>query len=170
MDELDIVLTAGKKHGVDEALVIYTSKIDVKDAIRLKAKFGEKHSALNWIEKGYDITPNDMRSLLREYTKAVLVIGKEGKMALDTFWTAMMDIEHTLQLNNFYKALALVSGPCRGCGNCTVVKGKACNAPDKRRPTLEGVGIDILSTVKRFKKNVDWSGRGFHSVGIVLLE
>ncbi len=170
MNELDIVLTAGKKHGIDEALSIYTSKIDIKDGIRLKAQFGEKHPALNWIEEKFDITPNDMRQMLREYTKAILVIGKDGKMPLDAFWHAMMDIEETLHLNNFYKSIALVSGPCRGCGSCTVVKGKTCAVPDKRRPTLEGLGVDILSTVRRFKKNVDWTGKGFYSVGIVLLE
>jgi len=170
MDELDIVLNAGKKHGVDEALIIYTSKIDVKDSIRFKTNFGEKHDALNWVEEGYDLKPEQMRNMLREYTKAVLVIGKDGKMALDKFWKAMQDIEHALVINNFYKAIALVSGPCVGCSECTVKGTGKCAVPDKRRPSLEGVGIDILSTAKRFKKNIEWGSRGFYSVGLVLLE
>jgi len=170
MNELDIVLTAGKKHGIDEALTIYTSKIDVKDGVRLKAKFGDKHVALNWIEPSYDVNPEDTRKLLREYTKAILVIAKDGKMALTEFWKAMMDIEHTMMINNYYKAMALVSGPCHGCEGCSILKGKTCKEPSKRRPTLEGMGIDIISTVKRFKKNIDWDPNKFHSVGILLLE
>ncbi|MFQ5621729.1 MAG: DUF2284 domain-containing protein [Candidatus Nanoarchaeia archaeon] len=169
MDELDIVLNAGKKFGVDEALVIYTSKIDVKDAIRYKAKFGELHDALNWVEPGYDIQPEEMRKLLREYTKAILVIGNDGKLQLEKFWEAMMAIEHALLINNYPRAFAMMSGPCRGCTKCTVKQGKTCADPISRRPSLEGVGIDIVSTVKRFKKNVSW-GPGFHSIGLVLLE
>ena len=169
MDELDIVLNAGKKFGVDEALVIYTSKIDVRDAIRFKAKFGDTHDALNWVEVGYDLLPEDMRKLLREYTKAILVIGNDGKMALEKFWEAMMAIEHALLINNYPRAFAMVSGPCRGCLKCSVKEGKTCADPISRRPSLEGVGIDILFTVKRFKKNVTWSP-GFNAVGLVLLD
>ncbi|MEK6874322.1 MAG: DUF2284 domain-containing protein, partial [Nanoarchaeota archaeon] len=110
MTELDITLAAGRLHGIDEALVIYTSKIDIKDWVYQKAVFSENHNT-NWSYPPHSIMPADMRNLMREYTKAVLVIGKNGQMNLKEFRAAMLDIEQKLTLNGFPKALALSMGP-----------------------------------------------------------
>ncbi len=169
MTELDITLAAGRLHGIDEALVIYTSKIDIKDWVYQKAVFSENHNT-NWSYPPHSIMPADMRNLMREYTKAVLVIGKNGQMNLKEFRAAMLDIEQKLTLNGFPKALALSMGPCDICKECTLVKNEPCAYPDKRRPSIEGTGIDIIGTVKKFKKNFETQGRRFVSVGLILLE
>lgn len=169
MTELDITLAAGKPYGVDEALVIYTSKVDVKDWVYQKAVYSE-HFGKNWSYPPHSIVPNDMRNLMREYTRAILIIGQNGQMTLKDFRQAMLDIESKLTLNGFPKALALVMGPCDLCKHCTLQQGDPCDIPDKRRPSLEATGVDIIGLVKKFKKNFETEGKRFVSAGLILLE
>ena len=167
MTEIDITLAAGRQYGIDEALVIYTSKIDVKDWVFQKAVFSEFND-INWSYPPTSISPDQMRNLMREYTKAILVIGKNGQMPLKEFRAAMLDIEQKLNLNGFPKALSLSMGPCDICKACT--KPDPCASPAKRRPSIEGTGIDLIGTIKKFKKNFETQGKRFVSAGIILLE
>ena len=48
MSELDIVMSTGKKFGIDEALVIYTSKVDIRDWVNIQCRFGCPHYNKNW--------------------------------------------------------------------------------------------------------------------------
>lgn len=169
MTEIDITLAAGRSYGIDEALVIYTSKIDVKDWVYHKAVYSEHHDR-NYSYTPHTITPNDARNLMREYTKAILVIGKNGNMPLKEFRTAMLDIEQKLNLNGFPKALAMTMGPCDVCKACTRMQNDPCAFPAKRRPSIEATGIDIVGTVKKFKKNFDMEGKKFASIGLILLD
>jgi len=94
-----------------------------------------------------------------EYKKAVLVIGDNGNMDLKKFGVALLDIEKTLRLNSYYRAFALAMGP-----------SMANKKVD--RPTLEDLGIDMVATVKKFKKNMEpleFVGR-YPSFGLILLE
>lgn len=171
MDVLDIVLNTAKKHGIDEALIIYTTKIETKDWLLLKCKYGCRHYSKNHACPPYAITPDDMRKLLREYKRAVLVIGKDnGKQDSISFKKAVLDIENSLLLNNFNKAMAMTTGPCIGCEEC--LHTEHCPFPEQKRPSLEGVGIDIVATVKKFKRNIDFQvqSQPFPSFGLILLD
>lgn len=168
MDESDIVLAVGKQFGIDEALVIYTSKIDIKDSILLSCQFGCPFYGKVWSCPPNSVDIDITRKLMMEYKKALLIIGENGKMDLAKFRKAMLEMETTLRLNNFYKAIALSMGPCDLCETCTLPK--ACKYPTKKRPSSEGVGIDIISTVRKFKKNMAFLDRKFYSIGIILLE
>jgi len=172
MDETDIVLTAGKKFGVDEALLIYTSKVDIKQQMLLQCQFTCKYYGKYYTCPPRLNTVDKTRELLKEYKKAILVIGDQGRMELRKFKRAMLAIETTLKLNNYEKAMALSMGPCNLCDTCTVEKGKPCIYPEKKRPSVEGLGIDMISTVKKFKKNLapELKGRAFPSFGLILLE
>lgn len=171
MDESDIVLTAGKKFGVDEALVIYTSKIDVKESVPIYCQYGCEHFQKYWTCPPASIPIEKTRELLREFKRAILVIGEQGKMELKKFKEAMWEIEKTLKLNNFKKAMGLTMGPCNWCEKCTYPK-KPCIHPEKHRPSLEGMGIDVAGTAKKYKKNIEQEigNIRFPSIGIVLLD
>ncbi|HLC85444.1 MAG TPA: DUF2284 domain-containing protein [Candidatus Nanoarchaeia archaeon] len=172
MTELDIVFATGKPYGIDEALSIYTSKVDIRHSLPVRCQFGCEHFGQNWSCPPRSIDFEKTKALLLEYKRAILVIGKEGKMDLKTFREAMVDIEQKLILNDFPKAFALVNGPCLLCDVCTVKEGKPCRFPDKLRPSLEGTGIDIVSTARKFKRNIDQPIKGirFPSLGLILLE
>lgn len=170
MSELDIVLSAGKKFGIDEALVIYTSKVDLRDWVNVQCRFGCKFFGNNWSCPPQSIPVEQTRNLLREYTKAVLIIGDNGEMDLRKFRKGMLEIERALKLNNYHKALAMSMGPCDICDKCTILKGEPCAYPEEKRPSIEGTGIDIIGTVKKFKKNINPIHKRFFSFGLVLLE
>ena len=135
--ELSIALKIGGTFGIDEALPIYTSKIDVKDWIGLKYAYDNTDGC------NHLIGPDKTRNILREYKRALLVIGKSNEQ----FKEAILKIEQELKTNGFYKAFALINGDCEFCS------GLDLNPETSRRPSLDLLGIDILSTVRRFKKN-----------------
>jgi len=171
MDVLDIVLNIGKKHGIDEALIIYTTKVEIKDWLLLKCKFGCRHFGKNHACPPYSVSSEEMKNLLREYKRAVLVIGKDnGKQDPKEFKKAMLDIETSLMLNNFNKVIAMTTGPCISCEEC--LHTDHCPFPEQKRPALEGMGIDIVSTVKKFKRNIDFQVQQnpFPSFGLILLD
>jgi len=167
MDELTIVLTTAKRHNLDEATIIYTSKIDVKDSTYLKSKL-ECGCHGNGACPTHALGTTAMRDLLREYKRAVLVIGNDN-IDLKKFRTALLDIEHSLVINNFHKAMILVPGHYDLTEESKVLPH--ANGKLQRVP-LEGCGIDIFSTVKKFKKNVE---NYIHfkkniAVGLILLD
>lgn len=170
MSELDIVLATGRKFGIDEALVIYTSKVDIRDWVNVHCRFGCSYFGKNWSCPPESVSVEQARNLLREYTKAVLVIGDNGEMDLRKFRKGMLEIEKALRLNNYHKAMAMVMGPCDLCPECAILKGGQCIFPEDKRPSIEGTGMDIIGTVKKFKKNITLFHKKFFSIGLVLLE
>lgn len=54
-------------------------------------------------------------------------------------------IARELFLDDYYKAIAFGSGPCKKCKNCNP---DYCNFPDKTVPAMEASGIDVFATVR----------------------
>ncbi|MFW9941430.1 MAG: DUF2284 domain-containing protein [Candidatus Thorarchaeota archaeon] len=55
----------------------------------------------------------------------------------------------------------LWDGYCRVCSNkedkgCTYDSGKPCRYPNKKRYSMEAVGIDVTTTVNNLKLNIEW--------------
>ena len=150
MDELTIVLTTAKRYNIDEAIIIYTSKIDVKDGVYLKSKL-ECGCHGNGPCPAHAIAPEQTRNLLREYKRAVLVVGNPDQQDIKEFRKALLDIENSLVMNNFHKAIALIPGHYD-----VSEENSTLQTPNgmKQRVPLEACGIDVFSTVKKFKKNI----------------
>ncbi len=132
-----IALRVGKDFGVDEALPIYTSKIEVKEWVGLRYAYDNTDGCT------HVVNPLRTRTILQEYKRALLVIGKKSEQ----FKEALLLMEKELQAHGFYKALALINGPCDFCSSIDL------NPELRRRPSLNLMGIDIVATVRRFKKN-----------------
>jgi len=131
--DIDIVLKVGYKHGIDEALSIYTSKIYVNHWVGLKYQYANKNSCQ------HSMHPDHTLRLLKEYKRAVLIIGNKKS----DFQKAVLEMEQQLIQEGYFKAIALMNTPCALCKKST-----------EPRPSLEAMGIDILTTVRKFKKNV----------------
>jgi len=143
---LDTALDVARKFDIDEAIDLYTSKIEVADWVAVKSRHLEEFRE-SW---AHAIPVERMKQLLHhDYTKAVLLLGKDAKK----FTESLIKIERELSKNGFPKAFALAAGPQEG-------------APHEIRPSMETCGIDALGTLKKFKKNVD----SCPPMGIVLLE
>ena len=77
------------------------------------------------------------------------------------------EVESMAMSLGFPYALGLIGGECMLCPECVGVNsGKACRRPYQARPSMEGVGIDVLKTSIKAglpfemppKKEVIWSG------------
>lgn len=172
ISESDLAVSLGRKYGITEALTIYTTKIDVKDYVAAKCKFGCTKYGTNWCCPPNTHSPEETRRLLREYSKAILLISEsEGTEKHDDFRKGMLEIESAMMQRGYYKALALPIGACTTCEVCAYTEGKNCVHPEQKRPSVEGMGIDILSTVKRFKKNIDTANKDKNKrFGLILLD
>lgn len=172
--EVAIVLKVGEKYKIDEAMVIYTSKIEVKDWVTLKCKYGcEKYG------QSYSCPPNSiptdtMRKVLKEYKRAILIasttknLEDQGRMR-----TALIEMEKALFLKNYYKAFALVPGCCDNCNDCSAKEEKSCTHSKDKRPCIEGTGIDVFNLVSKYKKAIhpiSNKNQSFESYGIILLD
>ena len=66
----------------------------------------------------------------------------------------------------YEERLILWDGYCRVCFNekdkeCTYDAGDPCRYPDKKRYSMEAVGIDVTQTVKELKFNIEWPPNDF---------
>lgn len=172
--ETDVVLEIGKKHGIDEAMIIYTSKVEVKDWVLLKCKYGCKSYGKSYCCPPHSIPPADMRNILREYKRAVLVVGKaKNEEERAKVRKALTEMEKELCLRNYYKAFALVPGCCEKCDTCNAVKGNPCRDPKNKRPCIDGTGIDVFALVRKYKKNLQTAedmNKAPESYGLILLD
>jgi predicted metal-binding protein len=77
------------------------------------------------------------------------------------------EVESKAMALGFPYALGLIGGECMLCPGCVgTVSGKACRRPYEARPSMEGVGIDVVQTSIKAglpfdippKKEIIWSG------------
>jgi len=67
--------------------------------------------------------------------------GKEEEMKRDELGKYWKKI-----INGYYKAFALLSGPCSLCAECAKSKNKPCGFGSRARPSMESCGIDVYQT------------------------
>ncbi len=74
------------------------------------------------------------------------------------------------------KTLVLWDAFCRVCSNntdkgCTYDSGDPCRYPDKKRYSMEAVGIDVTKTVKNLNIELEWPPKEFvYRFGLVCLK
>ena len=172
--EVALVLEVGKKYGIDEAMIIYTSKVEVRDWVVLRCRYGCEKYGKSYSCPPNSISPDEMRKIMKEYKRAILVAAKTKDIGeQQKFRKSLIEMENALFLKNYYKAFALVPGCCDKCDVCGSEKGRACKDPKHRRPCIEGTGIDVFSLVRKHKKNIQTiedRQKSFESYGLILLE
>lgn len=172
--EVAIALKIGKKYGIDEAMVIHTSKVEAKEWVILRCKYGCENYSKSYSCPPHSVSPETMRKVLREYKRAILVAGKTKDLeAQQKFRQALIEMEKALFLKNYYKAFALVPCCCNKCNECAVHSGKGCRNPKETRPCIEGTGIDVFALVSKYKKSlkpITEKDKPFESYGVILLD
>lgn len=123
----DTVADIARKHGVDEVIVVYTSKLELREYVAERARWAQTVSR-------QPLTLERARTLLREYGSCALVVGKDGAK----FREALQAIEKDMHAKGFYRAWAVINEPV---GSATM-------------PSMEWFGIDIVATLKKYKKNL----------------
>jgi len=172
--EVAIVLKVGRKYGIDEAMIIYTSKIDVMDWVTLRCKYGCENYSKCYSCPPNSVAPEKMRKILKEYKRGILVASKTKDLdAQRQFRAALIEMERELFLTKYYKAFALVPCACNTCDKCAVHDGKGCRNPNDSRPCIEGTGIDVFNLVSKYKKSlkpITDKEKPFESYGVILLD
>ena len=147
------------------------SKIVVKDWTLLKCQFGCDSYSKNWACPPSGDGPEVLRKALKDYRNALLVVGSTKNVAEQKrFMKDVLAFEKELFLANFYKAFALMPGPCPICKTCT--RPKPCRYPHRMRPEMAGMGVDLFATLKKLGigMKVLTKPQEFKTYAIILLE
>ena len=98
--------------------------------------------------------------LLLRYARSMDVRG-DRKGVIRTkidFHVKILRIEEFLREQGIRQVWGLSGGNCGLCKVCHADKGKPCRHPDRARPSLEAIGIDVLKLLENFRLD-----SGFHA-------
>jgi predicted metal-binding protein len=171
-----------KEMGASSAKLISTKDVFVEDYVRIKCQYGCRMYGIRLTCPPYTPTPEETRKWLKNYSKALLIEFKnlKNREDLSRVHEIGVALERDAFLSGFYRALVLVSGPCRYCKPCVAERAKNrgslskadCVYPLKARPSMEAVGIDVYKTARKagFSINVVKEGQLYKSFILLLLE
>lgn len=156
------------EQGFYEAIPISPGEIITAPWVNAKCEYGCDMFGRNLQCPPNGMKYNETRKLLDSYSRAFLVRGAPpGRQ----FHERLLMLEKKAFLEGFHKAFVFGAGPCPVCPECP--EDKNCRHHDLARPSMEGSGIDVYSTVK----NAGWplepvkiKGRYIKYIGLFLLE
>jgi predicted metal-binding protein len=145
--------------GADEATVMRAQDVVVADWVRMKCLFGcddpKSHRTCPPNAPPVDQT----RRIVGEFEHGILLeagpitgVEKSDNESL-RLNRAGLALERELFLHGFHKVWLMGSGPCDLCGACT--RGDECPTPERARPSMEGCGIDVYSTVRKAGRKIE---------------
>ncbi len=141
------------ERGATHVKQIHPSSVITSPWVRWKCQFG-----CTGYGKGYCCppdtpTPEQTREVIDSYQRAIL-FHKEAPGTPDRgkrfreYFEMLTDLEGEIFKDGYYKALALLAGPCTLCKECAKLKGDPCTFGDRARPSMEGCGIDVFQTAR----------------------
>ncbi len=134
--------------GVDDALIVSTAKIFTAPWVRMKCRFGCAGYRKRLCCPPYTPDHEETRAVLDSYKHALLCHRhwKKDYKIVGGFNDIIVDLETTIFLDGYYKALGLGSGPCTLCKTCDT--SGTCKNPERARPAMEACGIDVFRTAR----------------------
>jgi predicted metal-binding protein len=83
----------------------------------------------------------------------------------------LISLERKAFSSGFPLALALGAGECKLCEDCVVKDGaKQCRKPGSSRPSMEGMGINVLQTFQRAGLAMDFIEGELTIAGLLLID
>lgn len=160
--DLKCLLDAARGAGATRAIVTSTSSIRVDPRVRLKCMIPRCPS----YGRNLMCPPNlpavkEFEEALARYSRVVMIQVEaapatggsitrpevhQGALRLHR---AVSAVEKKAFEMGFVLAAGLIGGACRLCDTCVAADdGKACRHPFEARPSMEGMGIDVIRTVR----------------------
>ena len=141
------------ENGATHALVTQPKLIITAPWVRLKCMYGCPFRGKYHCCPPYTPTPEQTRQIIDSYNRAILFhlewtkSRQRGSVILNYFHNVVA-LEGELFRAGFYKAFAMLAGPCTLCGKagCAVLTDEPCRQPGKARPCMEALGIDVFQT------------------------
>ena len=132
--------------GAADALIIPAAEVVIDGRTYLKCMYGCKGWNANWTCPSAPgaLKPWEFEPLLRRYAAGVLIHCAEKKPS--------HEISHAVEAAAFRDGhyFAFAMSDCAICKECSYPKGEPCRDPVRARPAMQGVGIDVFATVRRF--------------------
>ncbi len=145
--------------GVDAATIMAAEDVIAAEWVRMKCLFGcDEPGQHKTCPPNLPPIETTLR-LLGEYRRAVLlevgpIVGAENSDPESRrINDAALALERDLFLAGHHKAWMLGAGPCDLCESCA--KGKDCPTPEKARPSMEGLGVDVFTTVRNAGRTIE---------------
>ena len=121
--------------------------------VRLKCQYGCPRYGRGYCCPPDTPTPDQTRKILHSYARAILfhleaakTSGSSRGKVLQGFLSSVVDLEGEMFKQGFYRAFAILSGPCTLCQECGKLKGVPCRSGYRARPSMEACGIDVYQT------------------------
>jgi predicted metal-binding protein len=141
-----------EKLGADEAVPLDASAVVAAEWVRMKCLYGCDEPGVH-ATCPPNLPPVEItRRLLDEYESAILLhagpISGEDRSDAESrrLNDAALALERELFLDGHHKAWTMGCGPCDLCDACS--SGRDCPTPQKARPSMEGMGVDVFTTVR----------------------
>lgn len=168
--------------GASSTKVIAVKDVFVEDWVRQKCEYGCDGYARHFTCPPYSPTPEETRSRLKGYNRALLVEfteieETEGRREPNE---VMFELEREAFLNGFYKAFSYGAGPCGICETCPAEEAenpskygkKECKNQERARPAMEACGIDVFQTARKAGYDIHCvkENETYKNFGLLLLE
>ena len=143
--------------GADEAVVVDSSAVVTAEWVRMKCLYGCDDNRSYRTCPPNSPAPDFTRRLVDEFRRALLlqagpIRGRENSDPMSRRLNdAAYKLEGELFLAGFHKVWMMGAGPCDVCGACDV--DSPCARPERARPSMEGCGVDVFTTVR----NAGWT-------------
>ncbi len=98
-------------------------------------------------------TFEETRKVLDSYQRALLfhietLPDTSRRRNLKQYRHKLIDLEEEMFKDGYYKAFAMLAGPCDVCRACSKLEGDVCKNRYRARPSMEACGIDVYQTAR----------------------
>ncbi len=131
-----------KEQGALEATRIPIEKVVIDERVYYKCLYGCPNYSTSKMCPPNTPHPRDFERALRKHQWGILV-----KTRPQDITEIVVAVEREAFLLGHYLALGLKGGSCWLCSECTAPE-EPCRYPEKARPAMEALGIDVFATLK----------------------
>ena len=143
MKELNKYVSQAKKKGALNAVIIKSSDIVLDPRTILKCQFGCTGWCHNWTcpSAPKSLSVWEYERIIKKYKKGMIIHTRDKKKSQKIAY----EIERQAYIDGHYFSFSM--SDCALCKKCSYPK--ECRFPKKARPAMQGVGIDVFSTVRK---------------------
>jgi len=140
MDYIEKALSMGAKCAVRFSIqdIVFDSRVILKCMFGC-GDYGKLHTCPN---QRSPLSMEEYEKIFKKYTWGVLI----GCADKPTSQKVSYEIERQSFLDGYYFAFSL--SDCGLCKTCAKADGIECRVPQKARPALHSVGVDVFKTVR----------------------
>lgn len=175
--------TALDYEDISQAILIHPRDVVLDERVRFQCSYsGCRDYGLRYMCPPFTPDIGEFKKVLSKYFMSLLV-QLEGKISDLENWEPEAD-KYSIRLHNivyelekkafslgFPFAAGLIGGSCKLCQKCPAKEDPQgrCLQREKARPSLEGLGIDVLKTCENAGINITFSSNKVAFTGLILI-